>query len=48
MDIEDVPDYLTVVQTPMDYGTVSERLENGKYVDLLVANNYKRTDMKGG
>ena len=44
VDIEDVPDYLTVVQTPMDYGTVSERLENGKYVDLIGSDDVSRED----
>ena len=32
---EDVPDYLDVVQIPMDYSTIVERLESGKYVDLI-------------
>jgi len=32
---DDVPDYLDVVQIPMDYSTIVDRLESGKYVDLI-------------
>ena len=42
--LEDVPDYLEVVQTPMDYGTVNERLEEGKYIDLIGSDDTPRQD----
>ena len=44
MDVDDVPDYLEVVHTPMDYGTVSKRLEGGNYVDLIASDDMSRDD----
>ena len=44
VDVDDVPDYLEVVHTPMDYGTVSERLEGGNYVDLIASDDISRDD----
>ena len=44
MDVDDVPDYPDVVRTPMDYGTISERLEGGSYVDLIASDDASRDD----
>eukprot|EP00581_Thalassiosira_minuscula_P011211 CAMPEP_0183722022 /NCGR_PEP_ID=MMETSP0737-20130205/14100_1 /TAXON_ID=385413 /ORGANISM="Thalassiosira miniscula, Strain CCMP1093" /LENGTH=1794 /DNA_ID=CAMNT_0025952109 /DNA_START=293 /DNA_END=5677 /DNA_ORIENTATION=+ len=44
VDVDDVPDYLEVVHNPMDYGTVSARLEGGNYVDLIHSDNISRED----
>ncbi|KAL9184927.1 hypothetical protein ACHAXT_002704 [Thalassiosira profunda] len=44
VDLNDVPDYLNVVKTPMDYGTVCDRLEGGNYVDLIGSDDVSRED----
>ena len=44
VNVEGVPDYLDIVQTPMDYGTVIERLEGGNYVDLIASDDVSRDD----
>lgn len=44
VDADDVPDYFDVVQTPMDYGTIVERLEVGSYVDLIASEDVSRDD----
>jgi len=44
VDVDDVPDYPEVVLTPMDYGTISERLEGGNYVDLIASDDVSRDD----
>ena len=44
VNVDDVPDYLEVVTTPMDYGTVSERLEGGNYADLIASDDIARED----
>mmetsp|Transcript_13540 Transcript_13540/g.29082 ORF Transcript_13540/g.29082 Transcript_13540/m.29082 type:complete len:1875 (-) Transcript_13540:137-5761(-) len=44
VDVDDVPDYPDVVRTPMDYGTISERLEGGSYVDLIASDDASRDD----
>ena len=43
--LEDVPDYVDVVKTPMDYGTVIERLGSGNYVDLIASDDLSRHDV---
>ncbi|KAL7552957.1 hypothetical protein ACHAWF_016193 [Thalassiosira exigua] len=44
VDVDDVPNYLDVVKTPMDYGTICERLEGGNYVDLITSDDLSRDD----
>ncbi|KAH3805994.1 BRCA2-interacting transcriptional repressor EMSY-like isoform X5 [Dreissena polymorpha] len=34
VDPADAPDYYTIVQNPMDFGTIKRKLETGKYVDF--------------
>ena len=42
MKYEEIPDYLQIVQTPMDYKTVIDRLEGGNYVDLITSDDVSR------
>lgn len=42
VNIEGVHDYLDIVETPMDYGTVIDRLESGNYADLITSDDVTR------
>ena len=44
VNIETVPDYLDIVENPMDFGTVLERLEGGNYVDLITSDDVHQDD----
>jgi hypothetical protein len=44
VDVEDVPDYVEVIHTPIDYGTIHERIEGGNYVDLIASDDISRDD----
>lgn len=36
---DNIPDYFTRIEAPMDYGTIKEKLESGKYTDAEVLAN---------
>jgi hypothetical protein len=42
VNYKEIPDYLKIVQTPMDYNTVIDRLESGIYADFIPSDDISR------